>query len=285
MNKNRKLIINADDLGISNYVNDQIEECIRRGVVTSSTLLANAPAFEGGVLIAKRYPHISIGVHLNIIEFRPLTNEDIFRKHGMLDEDDNFIEGAITVANIDDELKKAIYEEWDEQITRVEEAGIKPSHCDSHEHTHTIHELKDILCKVLEKHKILCVRRVMVPSIRLMLLAKRNNPVKLDKSKAMQPPRRNVLYRRLNLLRVKYKCFRWNRYMQTNYIMTDCFYPFRFFYDFRKFLKLGSKNAVIELMCHPGHKAYQNETDNLMRDLSWIPNGYELISYKDLYHI
>ena len=71
----RRLIINSDDLGMSCEVNKQIEDCIRLGCITSSTLMANAPAFDGGVRIAKQYPQISVGVHLNIIEFAPLTNQ------------------------------------------------------------------------------------------------------------------------------------------------------------------------------------------------------------------
>ena len=88
----KKIIINADDLGYSLWVNGEIERCIVSGVVTSSTLMANAPGFKDGVRIAKQYPHISIGVHLNLVEFAPLTNLEIFRKHGIVGGDGNFIE-------------------------------------------------------------------------------------------------------------------------------------------------------------------------------------------------
>ena len=115
----RKLIINADDLGMSQEQNEQIRQCIELGVITSSTLMANGPFFNEGVKIAKRYPQISVGVHLNIIEFTPLTNEGIFRKHGMLDADGNFIEGAAFVVPMDEELKQAVFEEWDAQISKV----------------------------------------------------------------------------------------------------------------------------------------------------------------------
>ena len=39
---------------------------------------------------------------------------------------------------------------------------------------------------------------------------------------------------------------------------------------------------VIELMCHPGNKPYQSETEKLMRDKSWIGADYQLISYNEL---
>ena len=79
---NIKVIINADDLGISLDVNRRIEECINMGVVSSTTLLVNAPAFDDGVRIAKQHTQVSVGIHLNLIEFAPLTNSDVFKKYG-----------------------------------------------------------------------------------------------------------------------------------------------------------------------------------------------------------
>ena len=278
----RKLIINADDLGISSEVNKQIENCVRHGVVTSSSILANAPAFEEGVIVAKKNARLSVGVHLNLIEFTPLTNIEVFKNHGIVSEDGNFIDGAIFVAPIDDELKEAIFQEWDAQITKVEQAGINPTHCDSHEHTHTITVLREVLCRVMNKHHITKVRRKGVPSIRIMLKERKRPSVVLDKSKAVQPPKHNVLYRRLHLFAVKWDCYCWNRSMSKRYVTTDCFYAFRNFYEYRNIINLGGNNAVIELMCHPGHKSYQSETDNMMKDASWMGNHYKLISYWDL---
>ena len=279
----RRLIINADDLGISQEVDIQIEECIRRGVITSSTLMANAPAFYDGIRIAKQYPQISVGVHLNLIEFAPLTNTDIFKKHGVVDDAGNFIEGAIFCVHIDDELKQAVFEEWDAQINKVKSAGVIPTHCDSHQHTHTIPAFRNVLCQVLNKHGIHCVRRKYVPSIRLMLRQKNRPTVKLDKSKAMLPPKRNVFYRRLHIFMVIRNCRKWNKQMLTQYTMTDGFFHFNSFYYDKKVLDMGGCNATIELMCHPGLKAFQDETDILMHDKSWIAcNEYKLVSYKEL---
>ncbi len=279
----RKIIINADDLGMSDKQNRQIQECISLGVITSSTLIANGPCFEKGVEIAKRNPQISIGVHLNIIEFTPLTNADIFRKHGMLDSDEQFIEGAAFVVPIDEELMQAIFEEWDAQISRVEAAGIIPSHCDSHEHTHTRLELRETLCRVLDKHHIHRLRRRVVPSIRLMMRAKQQSAaVNYDKSQAVQIKKRSVIYRRLHLFVAKYRSWQWNQQMSKKYILADAFYSFREFYSFRNVLRLGGKSSVVELMCHPGNAPFQKETDNLMNPQSWLSDDFKLINYNQL---
>ena len=280
--KMRRLIVNADDLGISQTVNARIEECINNGVISSSTLLANAPAFAEGASIAKKYPSISVGVHLNIIEFKPLTNSDIFHRYGMTDEAGCFIEGAAFTAEYDDILLQAVYEEWDAQIGRVEAAGIVPSHLDSHQHTHTIWALSEVLCRVMDKHKITCVRRKVVPSINLMLWEKKHPTVSLDKSAARKPPKRNMIYRRLHLISSIFSCKRWNRQMNSRYTMTGSFFAFRHFYYNQKQIIMGRKSAVVELMCHPGHPAYRDETDKLMQINSILADRYRLVSYRDL---
>lgn len=278
----RKIIINADDLGISDFVNNQIERCIELGVITSSSLMSNAPSFENGVLIAQKYSQISVGVHLNIIEFAPITNAGIFRRHGMLDKNGNFIDGAAFVVMYDDELKQAVYEEWDAQIAKIENAGLIPTHCDSHQHTHTIEALQDVLCKVMDKHNIVKVRRKYIPSIRLMLRKKKQpSSVCLDKSNTIRPKQKSVAYRCIHLFIVKFKNWNWNRKMKKKYVMTDDFHSFRDFYSYEALLDF-SENMSLELMCHPGNHPYQSETDSLMTVSSWKSEAFELISYQSL---
>lgn len=278
----RRLIVNADDLGISDDVNRVIEDCICRGLISSSTLMANAPAFEKGVEIAKKYPQISVGVHLNIIEFAPLTQPDVFRRHGIVGEGGNFIDGAIFVVDIDEELQRAVFAEWDAQIVKAKQVGITPTHIDSHQHTHMIPALQEVLCQILEKHGIKKVRRKTIPSIRLMLRERKQPHVVLDKSNAVQPPKRNVIYRRFHLFVVKYEGVRWNCRMRRRYMMTDQFFPYQSFFLNRDVLCLGGESSTIELMCHPGHESFQLETENLIDKQAWKERGYKLITYQEL---
>lgn len=277
----RRLIINADDLGISFEVDEQIEKYIQEGVVTSSTLMANAPAFDDGVRIAKQYPQISVGAHLNLIEFAPLTNPDVFKKYGVVGEDGNFIEGAISCVQINNELKQAVFEEWDAQIKKIIDAGIIPTHCDSHQHTHTLFALRDPLCQILKKHNINKVRRKLAPSIFQMLRERRHPTIRINNSKVAKIKKQNVFTRRLHFFAVIRACRKWNRLMGKQFNITDGFFHFNtFFYDHNA-LHIWGNNSVVELMCHPGHPAYQNESDNLMRNRTWLISDYELITYRD----
>lgn len=277
-----KIIINADDLGISHEVNKKIGYGLAKGYLSSSTIMANAPAFEDGIRIAKLFPQKSFGVHLNLIEFSPLTSSALFSKYGMVNSEGNFIEGAVfTIKTFTEELKNAIYEELDAQIEHVKACGLIPSHIDSHQHTHTIYELRYIIEKLMKKHNIKHVRRSAPPNIRLMLRNDTREQVNLDKSKA-KVVKRSLLERRIHLLKVIYKSNKWNRFFCDEFALTDCFYAYRtFLYNFDL---LGKKlsNQTIELMCHPGHLAYENETVNVYKDALTDITSYQLITYNDL---
>jgi predicted glycoside hydrolase/deacetylase ChbG (UPF0249 family) len=76
-----KIIINGDDLGYSEKENDAIFMCLDKHLITSSTVMSNAPGFEKAVpeiLLRQANKSISFGVHLNLTEFSPLTKADVF---------------------------------------------------------------------------------------------------------------------------------------------------------------------------------------------------------------
>jgi hypothetical protein len=129
----RELIVNADELGLTEGVNHGIMQVHREGIVTSTTMVANEHAFEHAVELAKRAPQLAIGVHLNITHGLPVLPE--VRVFSLVDEDGLFhrrnrflqrmVAGRINVVHIEDEFRA--------QIEKVIEAGLQPSHLDSHE--------------------------------------------------------------------------------------------------------------------------------------------------------
>ena len=83
-----RIIVNADDLGMDEETNNNIFELMSRNKVTSSTLMANGDCFEEAVKEAKRFSHCSFGIHLNLTEFHPLTNDDGLKP--LLDDNGSF---------------------------------------------------------------------------------------------------------------------------------------------------------------------------------------------------
>lgn len=64
----RRLIVTADDFGLAPEINRGIIDGHRRGVVTSTSLLVNAPATEEAVEAALRCPGLEVGLHLSVVE-------------------------------------------------------------------------------------------------------------------------------------------------------------------------------------------------------------------------
>lgn len=288
MAKNLKVIINADDLGINSQVNRAIEYAIQQKCISSSTILVNGEDFEGAVRIAKSYSNISFGIHLDLIEFAPLTNKDIFRKYNLLTAEEKFWEGAVFVLkDFPQELCDAIYDEWMAQINKLRDAGIEPTHIDSHQHTHNIYKLRKVLIRVIESSNIHVVRRRCFMSFRDLLRRRRLpliNDYKIDKSLAATPKRGNFLQRRFFQLKNYYLTWHWVKEINQYAKMTDYFLDYRTFSFFYEDVYKQRKYNIVELMCHPGHKSYQTEYNLVLeKDLNRKLPKYELISYKEFY--
>jgi predicted glycoside hydrolase/deacetylase ChbG (UPF0249 family) len=157
INAKTKLIINADDLGASSHINRSISSMINQGIITSSTIMANSPVFNEVAEIVEKHPNCSFGVHLNITEFKPLTDSPFLSE--ILDLRGSF-SGNIRNIDIDKNLSNAVFNEWCLQIEKVQSLGIEVSHIDAHGHVHTIPDLKPTLMAVLREMNINKMRRI-----------------------------------------------------------------------------------------------------------------------------
>ena len=77
----KRLIVNADDLGRSAGVDDGILRAHREGIVTSATLMTNAPSTQHAASLARATPTLAVGVHLVLTYARPLSNRACVRRH------------------------------------------------------------------------------------------------------------------------------------------------------------------------------------------------------------
>ena len=156
----RRLIINADDFGYTSGVNRAIVEAHSRGVVTSSTLMANGRAFAEAAELAGTVPNLSIGCHVVLTDGDPvlpaeqlplLTSAGHFRD-GMLAFAARAITGRLHANEIADEAAA--------QIRKLQSAGITVSHVDTHKHTHLFPK---VLRALLRAAAACGVRRVRNP--------------------------------------------------------------------------------------------------------------------------
>lgn len=281
-----KIIINADDFGYNHTINMAIEKAILNKRISSSTIMANAPYFDEAIEIAKRNDQISYGVHLNLIEFAPLTNTIVFKKYGLINEVGNFIEGKIfNILSFDNDLKQAIKEEWIAQINKVKKTGIQITHIDSHQHTHSINELQDDLLDVLNYCEITKCRTRLTTT-----------PFKILRSKKYELPRYNKKTvvkgnRKISFLKKLYKHFylapkansSWLSKMKKYVKSPNDILSYHFFVQDVFFQKFKNSNFCMELECHPGLESNEKETQLLMQ--GYINKAFpyiELITYREL---
>ena len=155
-----KLIINADDLGISTTVNQAILESMASGLVTSASMMANMPGFEDAVALihGRRELKGRIGMHLNLTEGRPLSRP-ILDCPVFCDDSGCFIFNRRShLFNLSRQEKAAVYEELETQLQRVLAAGIQPTHLDSHHHVHTEWAIAPLVCRLGREYGITRIR-------------------------------------------------------------------------------------------------------------------------------
>lgn len=147
-----RLIINADDLGLSRGVNAGIEQAHQAGVVTSASLMVNLPAFNDAIEVVRRNPKLSVGLHLNLSVGPPVDNQtgsSLVNVQGVFDRPfKRFSELPM------DQVER----EWRGQILRFMNLGHKPTHIDSHHHIHLHPRLFPLSLRLASEFQILAVR-------------------------------------------------------------------------------------------------------------------------------
>ena len=63
----RRLIVNADDFGRSASTNQAVIRAHREGILTTTSLMVNEPAFEEAVALAREHPRLGVGLHLTLL--------------------------------------------------------------------------------------------------------------------------------------------------------------------------------------------------------------------------
>jgi hopanoid biosynthesis associated protein HpnK len=154
-----RLIVHADDFGLSESVNRAVIVAHENGIVTSTSLMAGGDAFEHAVTLAKACPTLDVGVHLTLTEQRPVAAPETVRS--LVGADGSFAPHAIqfTKRYLRGEIALAdIRTELDAQIRRVLEHGLVPSHLDGHQHVHVLPGIARIVAELARRYDVRAVR-------------------------------------------------------------------------------------------------------------------------------
>jgi hopanoid biosynthesis associated protein HpnK len=153
-----RLIVNADDLGLHPGINAGVVRAHREGIVTAASLSPNGAALDDAVRLLRSAPTLDVGVHLTLVGETPLMPPGriptlaprgrlpgyfttLFRR---------LLLGSIRLAEVELELEA--------QLARVRDAGLRPTHVDSHQHVHLHPTLLPLVLGLARRFGVRAVR-------------------------------------------------------------------------------------------------------------------------------
>lgn len=155
----RRLIVNADDFGLSTGVNRAVELAWQQGILTQTSLMAGGAAFDEAIEIAKRNPGLQVGLHLTLVQGRPvLPPEQI---PDLVGPDGRFPDNPVTVGMklfFDPTLRMQLRAEIEAQIARIKRTGIQLSHVDGHLNIQMHPTVFALLAELMPQHGITSFR-------------------------------------------------------------------------------------------------------------------------------
>ena len=133
-----QLIVNADDFGLTAGVNRAIIELHAAEVLTSATLMAQAPATEQAVEMARAMPTLGVGCHVVLVDGAPVLEPTALRT--LVNQETGSLYptlGSFLKRLLTGRIRpKEIETEAAAQIALLQSYGLRLTHVDTHKHTH-----------------------------------------------------------------------------------------------------------------------------------------------------
>lgn len=287
--KEKRLIVNADDFGMSRGITDGIILAHRYGFLTSTSLMANMPAAKYAVDRLLSSPRLGIGIHLNICTGRPILPPHEIPS--LVDRDGNFHAPHITIRKLWTwrASGREIEAEFRAQIGWMRDRGVVPEHADSHHHMHLYPAAVLPFIRALNAEGISCAR------------APRSSV--WPKGKSIGGPHEGSVVRRLSVhsyrTALRLIAFRKLRMPESriSFLSKDR-HNLAALGECWKAALASLPPGTFELACHPGlFERGFSETDRIRtqreEELYWLTNrewrdvidssGVQLITYRELF--
>ena len=160
-----RLILNADDFGLTPGINRAIIELHRAGALTSTTLMATGPAFHDAVALALANPTLGVGCHLVFTGGIPVSHPETIPtllgadrktfRPSALDFSQAALRGTIRASDLALEAEA--------QIQKLQRAGISVTHVDTHKHTHLLPSVVRPIAHIAQRCGIPSIRNPVEP--------------------------------------------------------------------------------------------------------------------------
>ena len=144
-----KLVVNADDFGYTPGVTSGILRAHREGIVTATTLMANAPDSDGAARVARFTRTLDVGLHVVFTYGRPLSPVD--RVRSLVTEDGTFPRPSILMRTGQPKTEEALLEARAQYHQARELLGREPTHLDTHHWVHDLRPLEDAMLALAQE--------------------------------------------------------------------------------------------------------------------------------------
>ncbi len=289
-----RLIVNADDFGMSRGITDGIISAHRYGFLTSASLMANMPAAEYAIARACEFPGLGVGVHLNICSGRPLLPPAEVRS--LVDASGRFHPPHAMARRLctGRARPREILAEFGAQIRWLKGRGVVPTHADSHHHMHLYPAAIVPFVRALKFAGIACAR-----APRCTVWA---GGAGLSLADRAGGPHEGVLSRRL-LVRAYRAVVQLGAFRGLRMPCARLSFHSRDRHDLKaqgeqwRTALMNPQAGVFELTCHPGlFEPGFSESDRIctqrVKELEWLTSsemrsaiessGIQLITYREL---
>lgn len=156
-----RVVVNADDLGVSRGATSGVVEAHRRGIVTSASMAVTTPDFEHAVSAVRECPELGVGLHFTLTSGRPASDP---RDVPLLVDKNGFFRWRFTTLlrttmyGAHAALGEQIALELEAQMQRLVAAGIRADHIDGERHVHLIPEIFSLVAAAAMRHGVPFVR-------------------------------------------------------------------------------------------------------------------------------
>lgn len=162
--KTRRLIVTADDFGASPEVNAAIEEAHRDGILTAASLMVAGDAASDAVERARRLPQLGVGLHLVLVEGRPLLPPE--QIPALVDSTGQFrtdmVRTAVTIF-ASPAARRQLAAEIDAQFAAFAATGLTLDHVNAHKHFHLHPTIASAILRAGRRHGMTAMRAPIEP--------------------------------------------------------------------------------------------------------------------------
>lgn len=169
----RKLLISADDFGLSVEVNEAIEIAHRQGILNTANLMIAGDAVDDAIKRAKRMPNLHVGLHLVVIEGKSVLSQDqipLLVNRNRLFPSQPLKMGINYFFN--QSVKRQLYKEIKAQLQAFQKTGLSLDHIDVHKHMHLHPTIAQLVIEIGQEFQLKYIRLPREPIHPLRLVDK-----------------------------------------------------------------------------------------------------------------